>query len=211
VHVYPLSACRNPRAVTVRGLLSAQAADAPGGLGWVVADANAAHVPAILSEANSASCGGRAGVSDNPAAAVWAVRFVLTALKTGFREVRFHFSGGAYDPFVVRGGHVFGRPLESALVALNRWLPGGSSLETVTGVQGLLATAVNRAPGGARLIFDNESTRAQAVVLRSTHSVRIEVLSAALAGLRAQALRSQHGRVKLIVAGDSVVAVSSRS
>lgn len=211
VHLYPLSACDRPRGVTVPGLLSAHAADAPRSLGWVVADANAAGVPAIISEANSASCGGRSGVSDSPAAAVWAVRFVLSALKTGFREVRFHFSGSPYDPFIVSGNEVVDRPLESALVALNQWLTIGSSLETVNGVRGLLTTAVSGAKSGIRLILDNEHARAQKMVMRTAQSIRIDVLSPTRAGVRTETRRPTHGRVRLVVAGNSVLAVLSGS
>ena len=135
VHAYPLTTCVTPRTATIKGLLSTSAAEAPRRQAWVVADARAAGVPAIVSEANSVSCGGQPGVSDSPAAAVWAVRFVLSALKTGFQEVRFHFSGGAYDPFVMRGPELVARPLESALVALNQWLVPGSSLRTVVGAR----------------------------------------------------------------------------
>ncbi len=216
VHLYPLTACASPKAVTIGGLLSARAANAPRRFAWVVADANAAQVPAIVSEANSASCGGRGGVSDSPAAAVWAVRFVLAALKTGFREVRFHFSGGPYDPFTVRGEQVFARPLESALVALNQWLPVGSSLQPVAGVRGLVATAVRAPPatvpnaaGAIQLILDNEQARAQAVVLRSAQRVRVEVLSPASAGLQTREVSPSRGRIKVVVAGNSVLAASS--
>jgi hypothetical protein len=209
VHMYPLTTCRSPRAVTIGGLLSPSAADGPSRLAWVVADAHAADVPAIISEANSASCGGKAGVSNSPAAAVWAVRFVLSALKTGFREVRFHFSGDPYDPFIVNGDQIVARPLESALVGLNQWFPVGASLQTVGGVRGLLTTAVSGGASGVRLILDNERPLAQQVVLHTKQSVRAEVLSAAGAGLRAHTFRSTHGRVKLTVAENSVVAVLS--
>ena len=104
VHLYPLSACVTPRGRhDRRAALGARRPTRLVASAWVVADASAAGVPAIISEANSASCGGVAGVSDSPAIAVWAVRFVLAALKTGFQEVRFHFSGAPYDPFVVSG------------------------------------------------------------------------------------------------------------
>lgn len=146
VHLYPLSACDGPSAVTIRRLLSPAVAEAPRSLAWVVADANAAKVPAIISESNSASCGGEQGVSDSPASAVWAVRFVLAALKTGFREVRFHFSDGPYDPFVVQGERVIERPIESSLVALNHWLGIGDSIETLHSTRGLVATAIAGAP-----------------------------------------------------------------
>jgi hypothetical protein len=174
----------------------------------VVSEARAAGAPAIISEANSASCGGLAGVSDRPAAAVWAVRFVLSALKTGFREVRFHSSGGPYDPFVVRGAEVLKRPLESALVALNQWLPVGSSLRSLPRVQGLVATAVGQPRGGTVLILDNERARPRPVLLRNAYSVHIAVLSPVHAGLRTQTL-SAAGHIRLSIAANSVLAIST--
>ncbi len=207
VHLYPFSTCKDPRAATIAGLLSASAAEAPRGLGWVVADARAAALPAIISESNSISCGGGAGVSDSPASAVWAVRFVLSAMKTGFQEVRFHISGAAYDPFLVRGEEVVRRPLESALVALNQWLPVGSSLKTVSGPSGLIATSVSGDPGGPKVIFDNEQPRMQTVAVPSGHAVTVAVLSAARAGLATETLPARGGRVELHVARNSVVAV----
>jgi len=209
VHAYPLTACRSPREVTVKGLLSAKAGNAPARLAWVVADARAAGLPAVISEANSASCGGLAGVSNTPAAAVWAARFVLSALKTGFREVRFHSSGEPYDPFIVRGPLLLARPLESALVALNEWLPVGSSLRTVAGVPDLLATAVGRPRGGITLILDNESAEARSVVLESAGSVRIAVLRPGRAGLQTAIRRPRGRRLRLSVAANSLLVAST--
>jgi hypothetical protein len=206
VHLYPFSACKDPRAATIRGLLSAHAADAPRSLAWVVADARAAGLPAIISEANSISCGGIAGVSNSPAAGVWAVRFVLSALKTGFGEVRFHLSGASYDPFSVRGAGVLRRPLESALFALNRWLPVGSSLRTATGAPGLLETAVSGTPGGRRMILDNEQARAQTIVLPAAHTVAVESLSATRPGLGTLTLRPHGGHITIRVSANSVLA-----
>lgn len=210
VHLYPLTSCATPKAVTISGLLSTEAADTPRSLAWVVADAGAAQVPAIISEANSASCGGVAGVSDSPASAVWAVRFVLSALKTGFREVRFHFSGGPYDAFVVSGEEVLTRPLESALVALNQWLPIGSSLRSLD-VRGLVATAVSKPTGPALLILDNEHRTAQSVLLRGVSSASVQTLRPTHSGLLSAELTSPHDRIKLTVAPNSVLAVSPSS
>ena len=208
VHLYPLTSCSTPKAVTLGGLLSAQAANTPHSLAWVVADAAAGQAQAIISEANSASCGGVAGVSDSPAAAVWAVGFVLSALKTGFREVRFHFSGGPYDPFLVRGEEVLARPLESALVALNQWLPVGASLRTLATVPDLVATSVTEPTGATLLILDNERPHAQAVVLRGASSVSVQTLSASRTGLLSTSLVSPHARIRLAVAPNSVLAVT---
>lgn len=205
VHLYPLSACSG--SATIEHLLSPASAEAPLALAWVVADANAAHIPAIISESNSASCGGKEGVSDTPAAAVWAVRYVLDALKIGFREVRFHMSNGAYDPFLVRGGRVYDRPLESALEALGRWLPAGSSIQTLRGVRGLVATAVSGSPGTPQLILDNESADRKTVLLSGVGSVRVEFFTPDHTGLQVAQLGAAHGRIKLDIAPNAVMAV----
>lgn len=210
VHAYPLSACPTPAGATVSGLLTSYAADEPQKMASVVTTARAAGLPAIISESNSVSCGGVAGVSDTPAAAVWAVRFVLSALKTGFQEVRFHFAGDPYDPFIVRGGEVIKRPLDDALVALNQWLPVGASLRTVTGVHGLVATNVTGTSGQPLLILDNEHPQAQKVVVRKATALRTETITATAAGVQQRATLSPvHGKFKLTVPANSVMAVAA--
>ncbi len=210
VHLYPLTTCATPKAVTISGLLSSEAADTPRSLAWVVADANAAQIPAIISEANSASCGGVAGVSDSPASAVWAVRFVLSALTTGFREVRFHFSGGPYDPFIVNGEEVLSRPLESALAALNQWLPIGSSLRPLN-IRGLVASAISHPVGPGMLILENEHRTPQSVILRGVSTASIQTLGPTRAGVLSAELTAPGDRIKLTVAPNSVLAVSPSS
>ncbi|HTR72685.1 MAG TPA: hypothetical protein VMG80_03740 [Solirubrobacteraceae bacterium] len=227
VHMYPLSACATPKAVTIAGMLSAKVGDAPRRLAWVTADARAAGVPAILSEANSASCGGVAGVSDSPASGVWAVRFVLSALLTGFQEVRFHFSGAPYDPFVVGGEQVLQRPLDYALQALSQWLPVGATLQVLPEVHGLVASSVtvlqshpgNGPPGTGSgtvtrqttVILDNDRPRARAVVVRGAHAVHVQTLSPRRAGVLAADLVSPKDRVELTVQPNSVVAIAAVS
>jgi hypothetical protein len=209
IHMYPLTTCRTPRAVTISGLLSAGVGASAGRLAWVAADAKAAGIPAIITEANSASCGGKAGVSDSPAAAVWAARFVLAALKTGFAEVRFHFSGDPYDPFLVRGGAILARPLEAALAALNRWLPIGASFRTIAGVRGFLATAISTSSGAPLLILDNEQGKAQPVVIRGARGIRVQSLSSARAGLQEELLSSPAARIRVGVEANSVLTVTA--
>ncbi len=125
--------------------------------------------------------------------------------------MRFHFSGGPYDPFIIHGEEVLARALDSALIALNQWLPIGSSLQRVAGVRKLVATRVGASPAStpdaAQLILDNEHEQARTVVLRGANSVRIEVLSARRAGAQTTELSSPRARIKLKVAGNSVVAV----
>jgi hypothetical protein len=208
IHVYPLSVCRTPRAATLSGLLEPSVANTPRALGWVVADANAVSAPAIISEANSVSCGGKTGVSDSPAAAVWAIRFVLAAMETGFREVRFHFSGDPYDPFIMRGAEVVPRPLESAMVALNQWLPLGSTIHPVNGPKGVGVTAFDSPTGTLMVLLDNEQTTAQPLVLKGAQTVSLQELGPLQTGLQASTLTASHGAVKLTLPANTVAAVT---
>jgi len=206
VHLYPTTACGGK--LTTEELLSPTVGAAPSALSWVVTDANGQHIPAIISEANSASCGGEPGVSDSPAAAVWAVRFVLSALKTGFREVRFHFSNGAYDPFVMEGSTLVTRPLESALASLNHWLPAGTSVRALTGLSGVLATAVSGSPAGVQLILDNEQPWACIVSMGGALSAHVEEFTATHSGPQGVSLRTEAGVMKLVIPGNTVAAVA---
>jgi hypothetical protein len=172
VHSYPLSVCRSPREATIHGLLATSVGNAPRRMAWVVADARAAGVPAVISEANSVSCGGKAGVSDSSAAAVWALRFVLAALETGFGEVSFHLSGNPYDPFYLRGAEVVRRPVEGALVALQQWLPAGATLRVGPAVGAVSVTSVVPSAGEPLLILDDESAKPARLELRGPASAR---------------------------------------
>jgi hypothetical protein len=222
IHAYPLTDCGRGRGATLDALLSERVAAEPSRLAWVAALARGMGLPTIISEANSASCGGIPGLSDTPAAAVWAVRFVLDALKSGFEEVRFHSAGDPYDPFAVRGGAVVTRPIESALVALNRWLPVGATFRSVPRVRGLVATAIGepatpaagapatglRPPLKLVLVLDNEREQAQPVVVHAAGAVSVSVLSAAVPGLAAFTRHPAKGILKLSVARHSLVALS---
>ena len=207
VHLYPLSDCGSPAAVTIPRLLSIESADAPEQLAWVVHDANAAGLPPVITEANSAACGGKAGVSDTPASAVWSVRFVLSALETGFREVRFHLSGGPYDPFIMRGTRVSERPLAGALAALNAWFPLNSTLHVIPAPAGTVETAVSGGP--VQLIVDNERTRAETITLPFSTNVDAEILTSTRRGFAHAVLPARRGHVKVKLAPESIVAVLS--
>jgi hypothetical protein len=208
VHVYPLSVCRTPRAATIGGLLDESVGAAPRRLAWVVAEARAAGAQAIISEANSVSCGGKAGVSDAPASAVWAVRFVLSALKTGFGEVRMHFSGDPYDPFYLRGGEVVRRPLEAAMAALNHWLPVGATLRSVPGLGAIAATAI-AAPGAPALVLlDNGSRKTRMVILSDAVEIHTQAFSASGALPVLRPLKGPGHRVSVSLPPSTVLAVS---
>ncbi len=211
VHLYPLTTCRSASEATVKGLLSRRAANSPARLSWVALAARALGVAAIISEANSASCGGQPGVSDTPASAVWGLRFGISALEQGFAEVRYHFSGNSYDPFVVRGGRISERPLANALVALNSWLPDGTTLHPVPSKalanHGVIAHAALRPDGSLVLILDNESQRGARVLLRGLSAAQLTLISSRQAGLPTRNDGSPSARIPVAIPANAIVAV----
>ena len=214
VHMYPLTTCRSPTEATIKGLLSRRAGNAPERMSWVAIAAHALGLPAIISEANSASCGGQPGVSNSPASAVWGLRFGLSALEQGFDEVRFHFSGNSYDPFAVRGSQIYERPLANTLVALNTWLPVGTTLHPVASrtfaAQGLIAHAALRPDGSLVLIIDNERPHAARVLLRGLSVGQLTLMSSTVAGLPTRNLASPSADIPIAIPANGVVAVSGR-
>ena len=104
-HRFPLSACQHdPRAAgfpTVSGLLSNAAS---GGLARqlarYVARAHARGLPFRVGEMNSVACGGRAGVSNTFASALWALDTMFELARTGVDGVNIHtWPGASYQLF----------------------------------------------------------------------------------------------------------------
>jgi len=135
-HGYPTVApCgKSGLSATAAHLLSAHASVGMAEkLSWLARSAHAIGRPAVISETNSASCGGRPGVSDAPLSGVWAIRYVIAALLAGFQQVRFHSAGTSYDPLVYEpNGGVTLRPLGRALMFLHHWLPVGSRIVAIS-------------------------------------------------------------------------------
>jgi hypothetical protein len=123
-------------------------------LSWLARAAHTIGRPAVISETNSASCGGRPGVSDAPVSGVWAIRYVIASLLAGFAQVRFHSAGTSYDPLVFVPAHpahpanggVTLRPLGRALLFLHRWLPIGSRVVAISHDPEVMAVKVTSGP-----------------------------------------------------------------
>ena len=144
VHAYPTSACGAPPTTAARLLTEHASVGLVEKYSWLLNLAQTLHLPAIVSESNSASCGGKPGVSNTPVAGVWAARYVVAALLGGFQQVRFHSAGGSYDPLVFNPrGTVTLQPLGRALLFLHRWIPLGSHIGPAARVPGVLAATVS--------------------------------------------------------------------
>jgi hypothetical protein len=93
------------------------------------------HVPVRVTELGSAPCGGRPGLSDAPAAALWTADTLLALLREGVSGADLHtWAGAAYAPFVVSGSGVRPRPPLTGMLAFARAAPSGSRLvRTIAG------------------------------------------------------------------------------
>jgi hypothetical protein len=171
-HFYPATACPLASQATPKLLLSKHASiDLMSQFTWLLSAAKAVHRPAVISETNSASCGGKPGVSDSPVASIWAVRFVEAALLAGFEQVRFHTAGTSYDAFAFNSdGTVTRRPLATALFFIHRWIPVGSRITSTTADPQVFAATITR-----------HGTTSMIVTSFASHSL---VLPIAVAGTR---------------------------
>lgn len=172
-HYYPLEGCAGRDDASIAALLSRQIQTKLDERVRLARDARAAGLPAVISEANSVSCGGVAGVSDQPAAAVWAARMIVTALRDGFASVRFHSSGGPYDPFVVNASTVTARPLYAGLRAAAGLLVPGGVLRAIPGARALDGVAITDPDGTQTVLLSNYGSRARWVALRTAKEARL--------------------------------------
>lgn len=136
-HRYPLSACQptsSPRFPTIARLLSEQSS---AGMAQTVREAVAlAHLHGVefrLTELNSVTCGGRAGVSNSFATALWAPDALFELMRAGVDGVNLHIRADAINPpFTLTSDGVDPRPLLYGLLMFARTLGPGARLADVS-------------------------------------------------------------------------------
>lgn len=235
VHAYPTVACGSagPPATAARLLSVHTSVGLVEKYDWLLTTARAAHRAAVISESNSASCGGKPGVSDTPVAGVWAARYVVAALLRGWSQVRFHMAATSYDPFTMEAdGTVKLRPLGHALLSLHRWIPVGSHISSFplppapavhsgahthggAGKQDefeMLAAKVTTATHTTVIVssFASKPKSFAVPVGGSRGSVRTETLTRTSAVEARGAVRVRGHNARLTLAPDTVVAVVTR-
>jgi hypothetical protein len=133
VHRYPYSGCALPRTAayaTIRRVLSE---NATGGVARSIAPAvgiaRRAGVPVRLTELNSVTCGGRPGVSNAFATALWAPDALFSLVRAGVSGVNIHVRSRAVNAaFAINRGGLDARPLLYGLIAFTRTLGPGARL-----------------------------------------------------------------------------------
>jgi hypothetical protein len=208
-HFYPLDACPGGAGASVSALLTRAVQTKLDERVRLARDARAAGLPALISEANSVSCGGLAGVSDSPAAAVWAFRLIVAALRAGFASVRFHSSGGPYDPFALRGGRLALRPLYIGLRAAAEVLGDGGVLRAIPGGGSLDAVALARRDGTVTDLLSNYSAAPRFVALAASGAIRILAVLARAPTVLASSASASDGRARVELPPNSLVAITT--
>jgi hypothetical protein len=126
-HSYVYSGCvhrRSSRYPTIARLLSQRAtAGIAAGLAADIRAAHRAGLPFRLSELNSVNCGGRPGVSDAFATALWAPEALFDLLRAGVDSVNIHTRADMVNaPFAVNSSGFVARPLLYGLITFVRSL-----------------------------------------------------------------------------------------
>jgi hypothetical protein len=127
-HLYPYSECvkrrRSPGYPTVARLLSRHATAAfATDIAPAVAAAHAAGLKFRLTEFNSVTCGGKRGVSNTFATALWAPDALFTALRAGADGANLHVRSNAINaPFAITPAGLTARPLLYGLLLFERTL-----------------------------------------------------------------------------------------
>ena len=212
VHAYPTAACGTAAAPTTAARLLTKHASV--GLvekyAWLLVVAKATRRPAVISESNSGSCGGRPGVSDEPVAGVWAARYVVAAMLAGWTQVRFHNAGTSYDALAFEAdGEVATRPLGDALLFLHRWVPVPSRVSSASHNPDILAAKIS-VGGHVSLIassFSAKPTPFAIAVPGGAGRLQTDTISTAGSIERGGSLAVHGHRARLMLAPHAVVAI----
>ena len=193
VHGYPLG-CDPAKPATTAELLSNRATrQFAAGFGPALAVAHADGIPLRLDEMNAVSCGGRAGVSNTFAAALWSLDALFELARDGFAGVNIHSRVGVPGELFsfrrvgkVWRGHV--APDYYGLLAFSGAAPAGSRLLGVAGVpDGPLHVWATQGPDRTERValINLASRRGRMVAVRAgsrNDTVTLERLSAPRAG-----------------------------
>ena len=169
IHRYPYTGCpgrRGTRSYATIGRVLSPAASTgmAASLRPLVDDAHDAGLPLRLTELNSVNCGGRPGVSDAFATALWAPDALFSLLRAGVDGVNLHVRAAAINsPFALGPGGLQARPLLYGLILFARTLGPDAQLVTLRSHLSRPRTSRRGRSGwGATLSTSCSSTRAAA-------------------------------------------------
>jgi hypothetical protein len=174
-HRYPYSQCSRPPARTYPTIGRVLSENATAGMARTIRStvlrARRAGLPVRLTEINSVTCGGRRGVSDTFATALWAPDALFELLRAGVASVSVHVRANAINmAFSLTAHGLVAHPLVYGMILFARMFgPGAELVPLQVSVQRSLhlkAWAVR--VGGSRLnvLLINKGRRSVRVALR---------------------------------------------
>ncbi len=176
VHRYPYTGCphrRGTRSYATIGRVLSPAASTGLAVALVplVDDAHDAGLPLRLTELNSVNCGGRSGVSDAFATALWAPDALFSLVRAGVDGVNLHVRAAAINaPFALGPGGLEARPLLYGLILFARALGPHAQLVTLRShlsrPANVAAWAVRVGRDTLHVLLIDKSRRAERVSLR---------------------------------------------
>lgn len=168
VHRYPLNRCfttpGSPNYPTIATMLSPSASRGlANGITRYVRIAHRRGDTFRIDEINSVACGGKAGVSDTFASALWALDAMFAVARSGADGVNVHmFPAARYSLFTFHRAHArwsaFVRPEYYGLLMFAQAAPPGARLLTLarTGSPDVRAWATRAPDGRLRLVLIND-------------------------------------------------------
>jgi hypothetical protein len=193
-HRYPLRACTtdptNPMFASIPNLLAdGSSAGLAAPLSPFVKTASAHRLGLRIAEMNSASCEGKAGVSDTFASALWALDTMFNFASQGVDGVNFHMLPGShYELFTVShtaqgAWQAFVHPEYYGLTLFAQAFPPGARLVPVTAPAGPVKVWATAGPDGTvRIVGINQDATAehdlQITLPGATNGGALEMLAA---------------------------------
>ena len=156
VHMYALPYCNRIPPGAARWLTSAEASrKLASKIGPIRRLAHRRGLEMRVDELNSAVCGGRRGISDRPAAALWLADLLFALANRGTAQADVHtWVHAVYAPFTPRGRRgIRPRPLFAGMSAFTRAAPAGSRLAATRVFGGVRAWATRDGDGVVRVLL----------------------------------------------------------
>ncbi len=166
-HNYPMSASQtlspsSPRYPTIERMLSPELMSGVAKeMRQLAGEAHAHHLPLRMAEVNSASSGGKNGVSNVFAAALWGADYAFTLAEQGAVGLNFHggFRCGGYTPLCISRGTYAAQPLYYGMLLFHAATPGRLVPVRVRTKVNVSAYGVLAGDGVLHLVLINKDAR----------------------------------------------------
>jgi hypothetical protein len=208
-HLYALPDCRAPTPPAAWLESPAASRVRAASLARLARIGDRSGLPMRVTELNSAACGGRPGVSDTFAAALWLTDTLFALVHGGADQADLHtWAHARYAPFEVTGARVRARPPLTGMRAFARAAPTASRLvgAHVSGGRGLRTWATVDAGGTVRVALIAPAAVQAEVVVPGARCGRAWVATAA--GEAVRRVCAPAGRVSLALPGPSLAVVT---